>query len=190
MHWGAKRSDTRFIEYLADRGCTLSLPSKDKVGMHPIHWAATESAIPIVSFLLKRGVDINEQDSSGCTPLLVAAQYGHATLVGFLIKRGADTSILDGNQVRRESERGGEGGGRSEGGREALIEGAVRAAGEERPAGNAPFRGSTGEERPTRRPPQTALSKTSNATRQRATRLRVPPERAHPAPSLPPLRPH
>jgi len=94
----SKRQDTRFIEYLADRGCDLSLASTDTVGMTPIHWACTESSIAVINLLLNRNVSINLQDSSGCTPLLVAAQYGHATLVGYLIKRGASVSILDGNK--------------------------------------------------------------------------------------------
>lgn len=97
MHWSSKRQDTRFIEYLSNAGCDLSVKSDDKVGMAPIHWACTESSIGVVGLLLNRGVDINSQDSSGCTPLLVAAQYGHATLVGYLIKKGASVEILDTN---------------------------------------------------------------------------------------------
>jgi len=97
MHWACKRQDTRFIEYLADRGCNLSAQSTDAVGMTPIHWACTESSIAVINLLLNRNVSIDLQDSSGCTPLLVAAQYGHATLVAYLIKRGANVGILDGN---------------------------------------------------------------------------------------------
>ncbi|GMI41278.1 hypothetical protein TrCOL_g7652 [Triparma columacea] len=97
MHWASKRQDTRFIEYLADRGCNLSLKSLDAVGMTPIHWACTESSIAVINLLLNRGVSIDDQDSSGCTPLLVASQYGHATLVGYLIKKGASVTILDHN---------------------------------------------------------------------------------------------
>ena len=95
MHWSAKCQDTRFIEYLADRGCRLDVPSRDSVGMHPIHWACTENAIGVASLLVRRGVSVDCRDASGCTPLLIASQYGHDMLVAFLVKRGADVEILD-----------------------------------------------------------------------------------------------
>jgi ankyrin repeat protein len=110
-HWAAKRSeDVRFLEYFASiPGLDLHSPSTDSVGMYPIHWAATEGSIALVSFLLRHliGVEngscatssdgdiINARDGSGCTPLLIAAQYGHADLAAFLLKRGADGSAVD-----------------------------------------------------------------------------------------------
>ena len=33
VHWASKRHDTRYIEYLKDRGCALDAVSKDAVGM-------------------------------------------------------------------------------------------------------------------------------------------------------------
>lgn len=65
MHWSSKRQDTRFIEYLSNAGCDLSVKSDDKVGMAPIHWACTESSIGVVGLLLNRGVDINSQGEGG-----------------------------------------------------------------------------------------------------------------------------
>lgn len=126
-HWAAKRNDVRFIEYMSNipGGIELlNLPSKDSVGMHPLHWAATIGSIPVSAFLLKKlctnssnphvypisslisenghkGQDpnyydtINVRDKSRNTPLIVAAQYGHADLCAFLVKRGADVNAVD-----------------------------------------------------------------------------------------------
>jgi len=53
-HWAAKRApDLRFMELLISKGFPLHLPSQDNVGMYPIHWAATEGSLPIVSLLLE-----------------------------------------------------------------------------------------------------------------------------------------
>eukprot|EP00579_Thalassiosira_antarctica_P032124 CAMPEP_0202001666 /NCGR_PEP_ID=MMETSP0905-20130828/7710_1 /ASSEMBLY_ACC=CAM_ASM_000554 /TAXON_ID=420261 /ORGANISM="Thalassiosira antarctica, Strain CCMP982" /LENGTH=386 /DNA_ID=CAMNT_0048558407 /DNA_START=45 /DNA_END=1201 /DNA_ORIENTATION=+ len=62
-HWCAKRGDEpRFLSFLIDKSyippngarllIDLHLPSKDSVGMYPLHWAVTEGAIPLVSMLL------------------------------------------------------------------------------------------------------------------------------------------
>lgn len=124
-HWTSKRSNNlQFLQYLCDsvRDINIHSHSNDAVGMTPLHWAATEGAIPIVNLILTHldqtstgfphsssrtnmsglGVEIhpsshpiNTRDKSGCTPLLIAAQYGHADLAAFLIKRGADPLAVD-----------------------------------------------------------------------------------------------
>ncbi|KAL7541778.1 hypothetical protein ACHAXR_011200 [Thalassiosira sp. AJA248-18] len=62
-HWCAKRGDEpRFLAFLIEKSYVpngaqllidLHLPSKDSVGMYPLHWAVTEGAIPLVSMLLQ-----------------------------------------------------------------------------------------------------------------------------------------
>ncbi|KAL9183567.1 hypothetical protein ACHAXT_004423 [Thalassiosira profunda] len=62
-HWCAKRGDEpRFLAFLIEKShvsngakllIDLHLPSKDAVGMYPLHWAVTEGAIPLVSMLLQ-----------------------------------------------------------------------------------------------------------------------------------------
>ena len=55
-----KGADPRFLSFLIERSYVgaqllldLHLPSKDSVGMYPLHWAVTEGAIPLVSMLLQ-----------------------------------------------------------------------------------------------------------------------------------------
>ncbi|KAL7438432.1 hypothetical protein ACHAXH_003451 [Discostella pseudostelligera] len=62
-HWCAKRGDEpRFLAFLIEKSYVrngaqllidLHVPSKDSVGMYPLHWAVTEGAIPLVSMLLQ-----------------------------------------------------------------------------------------------------------------------------------------
>ncbi|KAL7488073.1 hypothetical protein ACHAW6_013654 [Cyclotella cf. meneghiniana] len=62
-HWSAKRGDdTRFLKFMILQSISLNgttllidlhLPSRDTVGMYPLHWAVTEGAIPLVSLLLQ-----------------------------------------------------------------------------------------------------------------------------------------
>lgn len=99
MHWAAKRGDLDMCYILAEHGAPLFQPSKDKVGMQPIHWACTSPGrLDIVRFLVDKGANINCTDLSGCTPLLIAAQYGQTDVVAYLIKIQADTTILDKNR--------------------------------------------------------------------------------------------
>ncbi|KAL3797188.1 hypothetical protein ACHAW5_006050 [Stephanodiscus triporus] len=62
-HWSAKRGDEpRFLACLIEKSYVrngaqllidLHVPSKDSVGMYPLHWAVIEGTIPIVSMLLQ-----------------------------------------------------------------------------------------------------------------------------------------
>ena len=63
--------------------------------MTPLHWACTESSIPHVALLWKRGADVEARDASGCTPLLIAAQYGQVEVVAYLLKNGANIHAVD-----------------------------------------------------------------------------------------------
>jgi ankyrin repeat protein len=65
--------------------------------MRPIHWAASEGKIGVLSYLISAGVNANPQDSNGCTPLVIAAQHDKLNCLVFLIKNGADVSITDAN---------------------------------------------------------------------------------------------
>lgn len=63
--------------------------------MTPLHWACTESSIPHVALLWKKGADVEARDASGCTPLLIAAQYGQVDVVAYLLKHGARIQAVD-----------------------------------------------------------------------------------------------
>jgi ankyrin repeat protein len=73
----------------------IAMCSQDNVGMTPLHWACTESSIPHVALLWKKGADVESRDASGCTPLLIAAQYGQVEVVAYLLKNGANIMAVD-----------------------------------------------------------------------------------------------
>lgn len=101
VHWAAKREDTiNFLELLHGKGLNLHLPTRNKLKMYPIHWAASEGLISIVSWFLRQNVDdpvnvLGARDASGCTPLLAAAQNCHVDMVAYLIQKGADPGAMD-----------------------------------------------------------------------------------------------
>jgi len=103
-HWAAKRENVSFLQHLASiiPSSNFHQPSKDDVGMYPIHWAVTNGCIPNIAFLLSIGmrdeVVLEYRDRSGCTALLVAAQYGHANVCAFLLKHGANMYALDNSE--------------------------------------------------------------------------------------------
>ena len=82
-HWCAKRGDEpRFLSFLVGKSYAgarllidLHLPSRDAVGMYPLHWAVTEGAIPLVSMLLahldERPSSVERRPTaSGMSPLM------------------------------------------------------------------------------------------------------------------------
>ncbi|KAJ8605201.1 hypothetical protein CTAYLR_000424 [Chrysophaeum taylorii] len=96
-HWAAKRGDAILLEKLLERGAPADAPSRDEVGMRPLHWACTENRIACMRLLVAYGADVNARDLQGCTPLIIASQWGQADAVAYLVKIGADVRILDKN---------------------------------------------------------------------------------------------
>lgn len=50
----------------------------------------------VVSYLVKRGANLEVRDASGDTPLLLAVRGGHLRTARHLVDRGADVNALDG----------------------------------------------------------------------------------------------
>lgn len=58
----------------------------DNKGMTPLHYAAMNNDIAIMSLLVKRGADVNAADEEGLTPVLVACKHVKLAPFVFLIK--------------------------------------------------------------------------------------------------------
>ena len=63
-----------------------------KNGRTPLHWAARDSGVDVVSFLISKGAKINAKDNSGRTPIDIA---GSDEVKAFLIFHGAKLRTLD-----------------------------------------------------------------------------------------------
>jgi ankyrin repeat protein len=63
----------------------------------PLHAAADNRHLSVVTLLLECGADIGSQDSSSRTPLHLASYHGYAEVVSLLIDRGPDLNAEDFN---------------------------------------------------------------------------------------------
>ncbi len=65
----------------------------NKPGWAPLHYAATESHVPVMQLLLDQHAYIDATSPNGSTPLMMAAMYGNASAVKMLLEAGADPTI-------------------------------------------------------------------------------------------------
>lgn len=65
----------------------------NKPGWTPLHYAATNSHIPVIQLLLDHHAYIDAASPNGSTPLMMAAMYGNASAVKLLLESGADPSL-------------------------------------------------------------------------------------------------
>ncbi len=62
----------------------------NKTGWTPLHYAASNAHLAIMSLLLENHAYIDAESPNGTTPLMMAALYGSATAVKLLLDAGAD----------------------------------------------------------------------------------------------------
>lgn len=65
----------------------------NKPGWTPLHYAATNSHVPVMQLLLDQHAYIDAGSPNGSTPLMMAAMYGSASAVKMLLEAGADPTI-------------------------------------------------------------------------------------------------
>ncbi len=74
----------KLLEQSPDR-----LTAVDAEGWTPLHLAAREGHLRVVTFLLEQGVDVNLAPNRG-SPLAVAAEHGRKAMCALLLDKGAD----------------------------------------------------------------------------------------------------
>ncbi len=62
----------------------------NKTGWTPLHYAASNGHLAIMSLLLENHAYIDAESPNGTTPLMMAALYGSASAVKLLLEAGAD----------------------------------------------------------------------------------------------------
>lgn len=65
----------------------------NKPGWTPLHYAATNSHLPVMQLLLDQHAYIDAASPNGTTPLMMAAMYGNASAVKLLLESGADPTL-------------------------------------------------------------------------------------------------
>lgn len=67
----------------------------NKTGWAPLHYAATNGHLELVTLLLEEHAYIDAEAPSKTTPLMMAARHGHMEVVTLLLNEGADTSAVN-----------------------------------------------------------------------------------------------
>lgn len=65
----------------------------NKTGWTPLHYAATNGHVAIISLLLEHHAYIDAESPNGTTPLMMAAHYGSPEAVKLLLEAGADPTL-------------------------------------------------------------------------------------------------
>ena len=76
------------VKLLIDHGADLN--TKDRRGFSPLGWAVIEEHFEIVQYLIKLGVNINDEFES---PLSIALNKGYFKIAKLLLKHGANVQF-------------------------------------------------------------------------------------------------
>ena len=79
---------TELSQKLIARGADVNKP-----GWTPLHYAATNGHLAVMSLLLDENAYIDAASPNGTTPLMMAAQYGTVAAVNLLLEAGADPML-------------------------------------------------------------------------------------------------
>lgn len=90
------KGDARKITQALARGADLNCRTVP-AGTTALMVAVTNGPLAAVEPFLRKGVDINAQDSAGSTALMFAAMLGHDEVVRALLKKGAEAGIKNKN---------------------------------------------------------------------------------------------
>ncbi|KAK2716178.1 integrin-linked protein kinase homolog pat-4-like [Artemia franciscana] len=67
----------------------------DDHGFSPLHWAAKEGHLSMVTLLVQRGARVNATNMGDDTPLHLATAHGHRDIVQFLLRNKADINFVN-----------------------------------------------------------------------------------------------
>ena len=81
---------------LLPNGTRVELPRNDNdYNTTALFNAILKLRIPLLTSLLKSGINVNIRNSDGMTPLMAAASTGNLEIIRLLLSKGADTSITN-----------------------------------------------------------------------------------------------
>ena len=88
-------STNPIFEYFAPAARTANFNLRRNEGLAPIHHAARDSHIGLISFLLERRVNVNIRTNSGSTALHEAARSGNLHVMQMILNHGAYVNAQD-----------------------------------------------------------------------------------------------
>ena len=93
LHLACVYGHTSVVRLLLEQGANPSAVARDGTAATPLHNAVAGGFADIVILLLRRGGEVNAQQSRGWSALHVAAHYGFVDLVRLLIAHGASADL-------------------------------------------------------------------------------------------------
>ncbi|MFC5499898.1 ankyrin repeat domain-containing protein [Caenimonas terrae] len=84
----ALKGELELARKLVERGADVN-----KTGWTPLHYAATNAHLDVMTMLLDNYAYIDAESPNKTTPLMMAAQYGNADAVKLLLEAGADPRL-------------------------------------------------------------------------------------------------
>ncbi|SDM42561.1 ankyrin repeat domain-containing protein [Polaromonas sp. JS666] len=84
----ALKNHEALAEKLIKKGADVN-----KTGWTPLHYAASNGNMAIISLLLENNAYIDAESPNGTTPLMMAAMYGTPAAVKLLLEEGADPQL-------------------------------------------------------------------------------------------------
>ncbi|MDJ0837972.1 MAG: ankyrin repeat domain-containing protein [Acidobacteriota bacterium] len=103
--WAQEEDPNRKLVFLAEDGDLDGLKKaieaggdingKSRFDITPLHQAAREGHLNIVTWLVDRGAVIDNADYYGWTPAMLASSEGHLPVLKFLAEKGADLNAAD-----------------------------------------------------------------------------------------------
>jgi ankyrin repeat protein len=84
----ALKDQQELAEKLIKKGADVN-----KTGWTPLHYAASNGHLTIISLLLENSAYIDAESPNGTTPLMMAAMYGTPAAVKLLLQEGADPQL-------------------------------------------------------------------------------------------------
>nr|CAG4651746.1 EOG090X04G6 [Triops cancriformis] len=93
FHWCREGNAIQVRVWLDDTEHDMN--QGDDHGFSPMHWAAKEGHLNIVTMLIQRGARVNATNLGDDTPLHLAAAHGHKEIVQLLLKNRADINFVN-----------------------------------------------------------------------------------------------
>ncbi|THD26260.1 Palmitoyltransferase [Fasciola hepatica] len=94
LHWAIRQSHLSMVHLLMRHGADPTI--QDNTGLPCIHVSVQIGSVPIIAYLLAKGVDVDSRDGNGLTPLLVACMHSKsADVFRLLITWGACLHLTD-----------------------------------------------------------------------------------------------
>lgn len=91
LHQAAENGDLSLVRNIVESNKKM-VNAGDEFGITPLHFAAINNHIQVVTYLISRGGRVNSKTKKGITPLYGACSEGRKEIVEMLIASGADVN--------------------------------------------------------------------------------------------------